>query len=270
MQDYILATKFYNESKRLPTLIADIAAQTHRPRKLVFIDDGSIDNSGETAILEARKWNLDCEMVSMPKKKRGNLDTLGRAWNKAQPLLKKLASDTKYFATTDVDSEFPQDYFETMTAFLEANPSVGVVGGQLEGSYLRTFPMFTGKTFRAAIIMSIDKYWDISIDSFVNIKALKLGYELRILDAVKVKSPPSHLQSGKGRFRAGRLAYYGGIQPLYAISKGIARRDASYLRGYWSEFSRASWKCNDRDILAYYQSEMKRKILRYARRLLRA
>ncbi|MFX1604942.1 MAG: glycosyltransferase, partial [Promethearchaeota archaeon] len=267
MSGYVLATKFFNERVQLPSLIANIAEQTLEPTVIVFIDDGSTDGSVEVARSEAAKFDLSFKVVSMPMKAEGNLDTLGRAWNKAQPLLEDLLSDIPYFATVDVDTRFPSNYFEYMVNYLDSHPSIGVVAGQVAGDARRTFPMFTGKVVRSNVVRYIDKYWDISIDSFLNIKALKLGYELSILDDVEVHAPRSHLQSKKGRFRAGRLAYYGGTGPLYAISKALAKIDSEFLRGYWFEFFKGTWRCDDKDILKYYRSEFTRKSIQKLKRL---
>ena len=45
MAEYILATKFYNEQEQLPNLIENISKQTLKPAAILFVDDGSIDNS---------------------------------------------------------------------------------------------------------------------------------------------------------------------------------------------------------------------------------
>ena len=269
MEEYILATKFFNEREQLPLFIANIAEQTVKPVTILFVNDGSNDDSDEIAKKISSVYNLNYNIVSMPVKAKGNLDTLGRAWNKAQPLIKELLSDVPYFATADVDTRFPPNYFEFMINFLESHPRVGVVAGQVVGERRRTFPMFTGKVVRSDIVQYIDKYWDISIDSFLNIKALKLGYKLRILNEMEVDARTSHLGTKKGRFRAGRLAYYGGINPLYAISKAVSSVDSEFLRGYWFEFFKGTWRCEDEDILNYYHNEFIRKLIRIVKILFR-
>lgn len=269
MGSYVLITKFYNEEKLLTSLLRNIGTQTLRPKLFIFINDGSIDNSAEVAVSEAEKQRLAFRLVSMAKKARGNLDTLGRAWNKAQPLIKQESQHVRYVAMTDVDTQFPKDYFERMVEFMERNPRVGVVAGQVAGQPRRSFPMFTGKVVRAEIIRQIERYWDISIDSFVNVKASRMGFALVILEEVEVQSRISHLQTERGRFRAGRLAYYSGVTPFYAVAKGVIRRDSQFLRGYWSELSRGTWQCRDQDMLEYYRGELGRKVVRFVRKTLR-
>ncbi len=264
----MLATKFYNEEEALPVFIRNIAQQTLRPSVILFVNDGSTDRSEVVAREIAEQYGLNFRIVSMPKKTKGNLDTLGRAWTKAQPVLKELAREYKYVATADVDTIFPKTYFEDMVKYLDSHPRIGVAAGQIEDGLQRSFPMFTGKVVRSEVILYIDKYWDISIDSFLNIKALKLGYELKILDMMKVKTPPSHLESGAGRFRSGRLAFYAGIGPLYATSKAITKNDMAYMRGYWYEFFRGSWRCEDEDVREFYGSLVQRNIRRLIKRLL--
>jgi cellulose synthase/poly-beta-1,6-N-acetylglucosamine synthase-like glycosyltransferase len=267
--DYILATKFYNEQNQLPGLIANIAAQAVPPKTVVFLDDGSVDSSAEIAAKEATSHGLEFRIVSMPVKKKGNLDTLGRVWTKAQPLLKELSKNVEYFATLDVDTRVEPSYFKDMISYLETHPSIGVVAGQAQHQPKRTFPMFAGKVFRSAILNSIDEYWDISIDSFINVKALKMGYKLSILDGMKVETPISHLQTKKGKFRAGRLAFYSGSDLLYVLTKGILLHDAQYLRGYWSESSRGTWRCQDEEILEFFSGQFKRRMLNYVKKALR-
>ena len=265
LADYILATKFYNEEIKLPLLIENIAAQKFRPKFVVFLDDGSSDSSADIVEKEATNHGLDFRIVSMPKKKKGNLDTLGRVWTKAQPLLKELAKDVEYFATIDVDTTIEPSYFGGMISYLEDHPTIGVVAGQARAEPKRTFPMFSGKVFRSTILKMIDEYWDVSIDSFINVKALKMGYQLKILD-VPVDTPKTHLRTSKGRFRFGRLAYYIGTSYMYVLSRGILKLDAQYLRGYWSEWSRGTWFTTDSDIREYYGNLFKRRIIAVVKR----
>ncbi|TFG26189.1 glycosyltransferase [Candidatus Thorarchaeota archaeon] len=265
--EYILATKFYNEERQLAEFIGNIASQKNKPKKMVFLNDGSTDASEDIVRREATRYGLDFIVISMPKKKKGNLDTLGRIWTKAQPILKELSDNVRYFATIDVDTRLSPLYFSNMLDYLEANPSIGVVAGQALNEPKRTFPMFTGKVFRSTIIKMIDKYWDISIDSFINVKALKMGYKLKILD-VSVDTPQTHLQTLKGRYRSGRLAYYAGTSLLYVLTKGVLKFDAQYLRGYWSERSRGTWISTDVDIRAYYGTEFERRMLTLVKRAL--
>ncbi|MHA1965664.1 MAG: glycosyltransferase [Candidatus Thorarchaeota archaeon] len=267
MVEYILATKFYNEQNQLPKMIANVARQRVRPKIVVFLDDGSLDSSAEIAEKEASKLSLEFRIISMPMKNKGNLDTLGRVWTKAQPTLKELVKDVKYIALMDVDTTVNPSYFADMMDYLEDHPSIGVVAGQAKNEPKRTFPMFSGKVFRSSILMKIDRYWDISIDSFINVKALKMGYKLATLD-ILVNTPKTHLHTAKGRFRSGRLAYYTGTSLNYVIGKGVLKRDAQYLRGYWSELNLGRWRSNDPDIRNYYGRAFKRRILSLAKKAL--
>lgn len=267
MSDYCLITKFFNENEGLPKLIRNISNQTKEPKKLIFIDDGSNDGSKKIAANLAKAYGFEFEQISMPEKEKGNLDLLGKAWNKAQPLIRAEAEQIEYFALADVDTRFPCDYFERMTSFLDDNPEFGVVAGQVRGESHRTFPMFTGKVVRSDIMKEIKTYWDISVDSFINVKAMKRGYKLKILDDLEVDAPRSHLTAGSGRFRAGRLAYYAGVKPAYAIFKAIVKRDSNFMRGYWSEFYRGRWRTTDKDILEYYQGEFLRKAIGFINKL---
>jgi len=258
-----------NANEGAMVVIENISNQSLKPKTFVFINDGSNDGSAKVVIEEAKRHGINFEIVSMPPKAKGNLDTLGRAWNNAQPLLRTLLKGEQYAATTDVDTIFPTTYFEHMVAYLDSHPDVGVVVGYVKNQPKRTFPMFTGKVFRANIMRDIKQYWEVSADSFINVKALNKGYRLVILDDVAIESAQTHLHTWKGRFRQGRLAYYTGTSLTYVILKGLAKRDPQYLRGYWSERSRRIWRCRDNEILEYYRNELRRRLVSLTMKALR-
>lgn len=258
---YIVILKFYNEEENLPRVIKTISKQTLPPKKFLFLNDGSNDNSESIATETASKYNIDFEIVSMPPKKKGNLDKIGRIWNKARDTIVHLSNETDYFALADADNLFPENYFETVIDYLTKNPSIGVVAPEIKGFQNQTFPMFGGKVVRSDIMRKIKHYWDISADSFINVKALEFGYDIEILRDIRITAPPSHLQTDKGRFRSGRLAYYAGFHFLYVIAKAVLKRDQKYLQGYFSEAIRGTWQCQDDFVRLYYRNRIKNYIL---------
>jgi glycosyltransferase involved in cell wall biosynthesis len=260
--EYIVVCNFFNEETSLPTFLRNLLKQSIQPRLLFLINDGSSDMSGVVAAETSRELGFSYCLAEFPPKAKGNLDTIGRTWTTVQEKIHELISDVDFLAIADVDNTFPPDYFERAIAYMKENPNVGVVSGLHEGGSVRHIPMGGGKVTRTEVIQSFDKYWDIAPDSFINIKALKLGYNLRVLQDIKVISPPSFMYTRKrGRFRNGRISYYAGTGPVYAILRAIFSKGSEYLRGYWQEWSRGKWRCEDRDILQYYESEFWRKIM---------
>ena len=254
---YVLVTNIYNEEEHIPRLIENIANQTLRPECWVWIDDGSTDKGLNVAIENAKRRGLPIATFQLPPKRMGKLDTIGRAWNKAHGyIINNLSAD--YLSVADVDTEFPLDYFERMVEFMNQNPEVGVSSGRIEGDpheVLRV-PMGLGKMVRWKILQSFNKYWDLAPDSFFNIKAQRLGYKMRILD-IYVKSAAMTILSEKGRYRYGRRSYYIGKHPILvgfeALKLLFSHQHATeFLRGYWSEWGRGKWRCDDPDVLYIY------------------
>jgi glycosyltransferase involved in cell wall biosynthesis len=262
--EYIVVCNFFNEEGSLPSFLKDLSKQTIQPYLIFLINDGSSDKSGVVAAETAEELDFPYCLAEFPPKAKGNLDTIGRTWTIVQKKIHELLSDVNFLAIADVDNTFPPDYFEKAIAYLKDNPKVGVVSGVHEGGSIRHIPMGGGKVARAEVIKSFDRYWDIAPDSFINVKALKLGFDLRVLQDIKVISPPSFMYTRKsGRFRNGRISYYAGTGPVYAILRGIVSKGSEYLRGYWQEWSRGRWRCDDQDILEYYESEFLRKIMQF-------
>ncbi len=267
---YILVTNIYNEGQRVKKLVENIANQTLRPIHWVWIDDGSTDDGLDIAIGQAKKFGLSIVPFKIAPKKKGNLDTIGRAWNKAhRHIITELSAD--YLSVADVDTEFPLDYFENMIDFMEAHPDVGVSSGRIKGdSYdVLKVPMGGGKIVRWDILFSFDKYWDLAPDSFFNIKAQSLGYRLAIREEF-VKSPPMTILSEKGRYRYGQRSYYIGKNFMIVLLEGLKflvfhQYGSQFLRGYWFEWSRARWRCDDEAIRYFFS--LKRQIHLFLKRL---
>jgi glycosyltransferase involved in cell wall biosynthesis len=254
---YILVTNIYNEEARVKQLVENITNQTLKPLYWVWIDDGSSDNGLAIAEKETSRHGMRIIKFKLPAKKRGNLDTIGRAWNKAhQYIISNLKAN--YMSIIDVDTEFPEFFFKDMIMYMEENPDVGVVSGKIKGDEFDSMkvPMGLGKIVRWDVLLSFSKYWDLAPDSFLNIKALSLGYRIVVRD-MYLHSAPMTIYSSTGRYRYGRRAYYVGRTLIMVIFEGIRfaihrENGSQYMRGYWSEWSRGHWRCEDPDVLHFY------------------
>ncbi|NWF96890.1 MAG: glycosyltransferase family 2 protein [Candidatus Thorarchaeota archaeon] len=255
---YVLVTNIFNEAERIQGIIDNILLQSMRPTAWVWIDDGSTDGGikiverfGETGLIPIKSFRL-------PAKKRGNLDTIGRAWNVAHPYIRQ-SLRTDYLAVTDVDTRYPKNYFERVCDFMDRHPSVGAASGNVRGRpyFNPTAPMGCGKVIRWSIIDAIESYWDMAPDSYFNIKAAILGYGLASFRDLLIESPPATMYSKKGRLRYGRCAYYTWLPLPRVLGNGLkdllkSRHGSDYLRGFWQEWSRGEWRCTDPDVKRYF------------------
>jgi glycosyltransferase involved in cell wall biosynthesis len=103
----MLVTNVWNESKNIEKVFRRVSGQTKKPKVWLWIDDGSTDGSADiirqfsNSIEGTEVWIEVC-----PRKEVGNLDTIGRAYNKTLPKLKDKIDrkEIDYLAVMDVDS----------------------------------------------------------------------------------------------------------------------------------------------------------------------
>lgn len=255
MTRLILLTNVWNEEDRIPDLVRIIDAQTLKPKLWFWIDDGSTDGS-YSAIINA-KTTIPINIFRMPKKFKGELDTIGIAHSRILPLIKDL--DFDYLSIADVDNNFDSDYFEKMCGIMDQDPSIGTLSAQSRSDKKRnpTDPMGAGKIVRWSVIRSIDQYWDLAPDTYLNIKANAIGLRSVALQNTFIDAAPTQIFTTKGRFRFGRRMFYVGrplILVLYQAWRFLFTRDhaTEYLRGYWQERSKGSWRCTDPDVEYHY------------------
>lgn len=261
MTEYMMLTNIWNEETQIPKIVANIESQTFKPSLWFWIDDGS-SNGSYNEIINA-KTDIPIKIMQIdPPKDRGNLDTLGHAHSRALPEIKRMKFD--YLATVDVDNVFPPDYFEKMIRYMDHNPDIGTLAAQSKNDPLRNIssPMGGGKITRWIVLESIDEYWDLAPDTFLNIKAQSIGLRSVSLQTYFIEAPPTALFSHKGRLRYGRGMYYVGRPVVFAIWRAIQfliKRDhgTQFLRGYCQEWSRGSWRCKDPDIRYFYSAKRK-------------
>ena len=108
----------YNGEKFLSQAIESILNQTFTDFELILIDDGSTDSSNTIIQRYAKK---DSRVILTRQANSGIVSALNAAL---------FAARGKYAARMDADDICIADRFEKQIDFLEANPSVLVVGGQ--------------------------------------------------------------------------------------------------------------------------------------------
>lgn len=107
----------FNAEQFLEKCISSVLSSTYQNFELIAVDDGSTDSTNEIIrLFKAR----DTRLVLHEQPNSGIVIALNNALNLAQG---------KYAARMDADDICIHDRFEKQIAFLEANPSVFVVGG---------------------------------------------------------------------------------------------------------------------------------------------
>src|SRR5262245_17177550 len=107
----------HNGDRYLAEAIESVLGQTYRPIELIVIDDGSTDRSAEVAqgFRDALRYERQPHSGS------------GAARNRGVDL-----ATGAFLAFLDADDLWPPDKLRRQMAALQADPSVGIVGGQVE------------------------------------------------------------------------------------------------------------------------------------------
>ena len=126
MMEYYVVIPAHNESAFIKLTLDSLAAQTVLPKKVVVVDDNSVDNTA--GIIEnfanEQGWisllKSTSEAIHLPGSK------VIRAFQKG---LETLDHDYDIIVKLDADLILPSDYFETILHTFESNPKIGMVGG---------------------------------------------------------------------------------------------------------------------------------------------
>lgn len=110
----------FNGEKYLAEAVCSILAQSFRHFELIIIDDGSVDSTA--SILEEFQRN-DPRVRVLKQENRGLVCALNHGCSVARG---------KYIARMDADDIAMPERLSLQFDFMEANPSVGVVGGNVE------------------------------------------------------------------------------------------------------------------------------------------
>lgn len=253
---FVLATNVWNESEAIPRFFKNIVNQTRPPSLWIWIDDGSTDGTSTVIHQEAEETDIPIRVFTLPPKAKGNMDTIGRAYNRTLiPIRDEI--DAGYLSIVDVDTVLPLNYFERMIRIMDTNPQLGACAAQNRGEPREGLPMGGGKTVRWEIVRSIDQFWDLAPDSFLNIKTLSKGYEARIIDEIEINAEPSTILTPKGRFRFGRRSFYVRKHPILVLQMALTlasrkKHGTDFLRGYIQEWTQGTWTCDDADIRYFY------------------
>ncbi|MHA1423772.1 MAG: glycosyltransferase family A protein [Candidatus Thorarchaeota archaeon] len=222
--DFILITTFWNESSNMKDFIAHTAQQTPRPKCWLLIDDGSIDDSAEIAVKECENQGIPYLLYSMPKKVKGNFETIGhaytRALNRYRDEIEKL--NVNFIMKLDADTRLTPEYLDTIVGMLEKYPKIGAISGQIRGEGVRAKgPMGTAKAVRWSIARKIDEYWRGDPDTFWNIKSGQYGYWIVTIDDLLVDTTrPSQGFTRGGSQLLGRHYAYSHKHPFIVLYIG--------------------------------------------------
>jgi glycosyltransferase involved in cell wall biosynthesis len=260
---YLLMTNVYNEADNIEKVVKQVLKFSLLPSLWVWIDDGSTDSTALEIDRASKGYGskIDIIRVSLPQKEIGSLATIGQAYNYAFDRLKLKEKEFDFMSIMDVDNIIHPEYYNRMEAYFKTFEKIGVMSGYNFEN--QNVPMGGSKCIRWNIIKKIDKFWDPAPDTFLNIKAKTMGYDVRVYKHPTfgfIKGPVSSRNlTWNGSYYAGALwAYVYGTKPgalqrvIYRIIK--RRNGTAFWKGYREN---KIWRCDDDDVRKYYRSKFK-------------
>jgi biofilm PGA synthesis N-glycosyltransferase PgaC len=269
---------FLNEARHLPRFLASLERQTRLPDRLVLVDDGSTDGSGDLAASFAERHDF-ASVMRRPERLRESDRLAGAAelrsfgWAVGQ-----LDEPWDILAKLDADLELNPRHFECLLRELEADPRLGIAGACLsdlaENGTRKRAPAPAWHVRGATKFYRRECYEQIQPipahlgwDMIDEVKARKLGwctasFELPQGDTLHLRRTGAH----DGRLRAyrrwGECAWGYGAHPLFALLGAVKRLSwrpyvvggALYAIGYASAGLRRRPRA-DRDVRSFVRRE---------------
>lgn len=124
---YALIVPVRDEEKFVGAMIDSILAQTVRPVKWIFVDDGSTDQTPEIVSTYGRQFKF-VELVRMPSRSHRMPGGEGAI---SAVIARLNVADYDFIARFDADLIFKPDYIANMLSEFERDPKLGIAGGGL-------------------------------------------------------------------------------------------------------------------------------------------
>jgi cellulose synthase/poly-beta-1,6-N-acetylglucosamine synthase-like glycosyltransferase len=246
---YVLATAAYNEAHRIGATLRAVAAQTCRPVSWVVVSDGSTDGTDDVV----RAFAEDAPFVSLLRVEKSRKHDFGakvHALRKAFEHLSALSYD--FLGVLDADVSFAPDYFEELFRHFDADPRLGVAGGnviqQVDGRAIPRIKDFS--TVAGAVQMlrreCFEQTGGLPVlryggeDAAMEIAARMHGWSTQTFPELEVLHD-GLVGAGAGgrtraRFKWGRANFALGYHPLYQVARAVNRtREKPYVVGSLAE-----------------------------------
>ena len=232
----ILITAARNEERLIEKTIKSVIEQTIKPIKWIIVSDNSTDRTD--AIVE--KYTSQYGFIELVKNTTNNNRDFASKVYAVNLAISKI-SDVNYdfIGILDADITFEKNYYEAMLIEFNANPKLGIAGGEFydivgekKFRVLKSSQSVRGgvQLFRKECFEQIGKFTPLKHggeDIITEVTARKNGWIVRSFDHQMLEH---HRLTGTGglnlleaKFREGMNAYSMGYHPIFQITKSIYR-----------------------------------------------
>lgn len=232
VKSYLAITPARDEESFLPGLIASMRAQTHRPKRWIIIDDGSVDQTATIADEAASKnpW-IEVHHLARDRKRAPGGESVIMKF-----LPREIWENYDFILRLDADLTFGPSLAELLLAEFDKDPTLGIGGAVLHepsasGWYEVKTPtfhtrgavkMYSRECFAAIGGLQAGIGWD-TIDEA---QAMMLGFRTKSFRTIMAYHyRPQGAAAGllRSRFAAGRTAYIVGYSPTFMLARAIRR-----------------------------------------------
>ncbi len=266
---FILFTNLYNAEDEVSRLFELVETFTLQPKKWVIINDGSNDNT-EQVIKEhiQQSGRTNVVIFNLPPKEKGNLKTIGHAYNQAFEQLQLKQENYEFMSIIDPDNRIHPQYYEKVKDIFDSDPTIGVISGYNPDAPKLKMPQGNGKCVRWSIIQNMTgEFWDPAPDTFLNIKAWAQGYKWMILEneyGVVTGPIAARNLTPAGARHAGWMWYYASGSWSGALARviyrALKRRQAlAYFKGFLDNALHDKMRCTDPDVIRFYKNGAKQR-----------
>jgi glycosyltransferase involved in cell wall biosynthesis len=230
-----------NEEEIISKTIKHLLEQELLPYRIIVVNDGSTDRTGEVA-----SQFSSVEVINRERREESFLakKELAETVNVG---LKKLHDDKKceFVCIMGSDILFPKNYFSTIIRRMKLNPKIAIASGIIKNEF-SIEPRGAGRVVRCDFWRKLGLVYPVNYgwEGYLILKAQSLGYEITSYsDLISI----SQRKTGK-RFDSKRYFYYGlglkalGYSFVYTLAKVLlfSKRDFkgayNMLRGYLSDY----------------------------------
>lgn len=280
--NYIVITPVRNEAKHLARTITSMLAQTIPPMEWIIVDDGSTD--GTTELIQTATGKAPwIRLVNRPnrgfrKPGAGVVEAFYDGYDQLR------CANWDLVVKMDGDLEFDGRYFERLLTVFEAEPQLGISGGDIfhyQGEQLviesKADPAFhvrgANKAYRRACWEQMGGLFRVTgWDTLDEVKATMLGWRTRRIDTLRMlhlKPTGSADGTWKNAFKNGRGSYICGYHPLFLLARSSRRlggwpplvESAGLLAGYVSGVILRKTRVDDPHLIRYVRQQQLRKLM---------
>ncbi|HTV04891.1 MAG TPA: glycosyltransferase family A protein [Acidobacteriaceae bacterium] len=279
MTNYVVITPVRDEEKHLASTIESMLRQTVLPKEWVIVDDGSTD--GTAKILDDYAvhypWirSLHRQNRGFRKSGSGVMEAFADGYRTLQ------WRDWHFLVKLDGDLSFSPDYFERCFQHFDAEPRLGIGGGEIYhnlsiGLTLEKNPRFhvrgATKIYKRACWEAIGGLWPApGWDTIDEAKANMLGWktssfeELRLVHYRLTGSAEGLLRD---RVKKGLAYHISGYHPLFVMASCMRRMfQKPYLIGsiaicfgFLKGFCGRTPRVSDRHLISYIRRQQLRRL----------